>query len=143
MEITQVSVFVENRKGSIAELTSLLGGAGYNIYALAIAETDNFGVCRMIIDRPKDAFELLKSSGYTVRLVDVLAVRVPDRPNGLADVLEIIEKEDISVEYLYSFLRNSGFDALIVFKLSDNRLAEIALRENYIQVVSPGEVHSL
>lgn len=141
--VKQVSVFLENRKGSLAAVCRILGDAGINILALAIAEIDNFGICRLIVSNTDAAVDALKKSGYTVRITDVLVVCVPDRPNGLYDVLSLIEKEDISVEYMYSFVRNSGFDALLIFRMSDEEKAEQVLRENCIKLLDAKQVSQL
>lgn len=141
--VKQVSVFLENRKGSLAAVCSTLGDVNVNILALSIAEIDNFGICRLIVSDTEKAAEILRKSGYTVRLTDVLAVCVPDRPNGLYDVLNLIEKEDISVEYMYSFVRNSGFDALLIFRMSDDEKAEKVLRENYVRLLDAEQIAAL
>ena len=143
MTCKQVSVFLENRKGSLAEVCKILGDAGINLMALSIAETDNYGICRMILSDTDKGMEVLKKAGYTVRTTPVLVVCVPDRPNGLADVLSIIDKENVSVEYLYSFVRNSGFDALLIFRLSDAAAAEKALVTNYIKILTEEQVRGL
>ena len=143
MTCKQVSVFLENRKGSLAEVCKILGNAGINLMALSIAETDNYGICRMILSDTDKGMEVLKKAGYTVRITPVLVVCVPDRPNGLADVLSIIDKENVSVEYLYSFVRNSGFDALLIFRLSDAAAAEKALVANYIKILTEEQVRGL
>ena len=141
--VKQVSVFLENRKGSLAAVCGLLGDNGFNILALSIAEIDTYGICRVILSDTDAAVKLLRDKGYTVRVTDVLVVSVPDRPCGLADVLEIIEKEDISVEYLYSFVRNSGFDALLIFRLSDLERAEEALKRSCITIISQKQIEEM
>ena len=143
MTCKQVSVFLENRKGSLAAVCKILGDNGINLMALSIAETDNYGICRMILSDTDKGMEVLKKAGYTVRTTPVLVVCVPDRPNGLADVLSIIDKENVSVEYLYSFVRNSGFDALLIFRLSDAAAAEKALVANYIKILTEEQVRGL
>ena len=143
MTCKQVSVFLENRKGSLAAVCKILGNNGINLMALSIAETDNYGICRMILSDTDKGMEVLKKAGYTVRTTPVLVVCVPDRPNGLADVLSIIDKENVSVEYLYSFVRNSGFDALLIFRLSDAAAAEKALVANYIKILTEEQVRGL
>ena len=134
--VKQISVFLENRKGSLAAVCSLIGSNGINILALSIVEKDNFGVCRMVFSSTEKAVGILKKRGYTVRVQDVLVVRVPDRPSGLAEVLEVVEKEDISVEYLYSFAKSDQGSARLVFRLSDAERAETALREKGMEILS-------
>jgi len=134
--VKQISVFLENQKGSLAAVCRLIGEANMNLLALSIAETDNFGICRIVLADTDNAVKLLRSAGYTVRVSDVLVVSVPDRPCGLADVLKLFDKEDISVEYAYSFMSNSGFDARLILKLSQPEKAECVLRENRVNIIS-------
>ena len=143
MRVKQLSVFLENRKGSLAAVSNVLGTNGLDMLALSIADTDNFGICRMIVSDSEAGVRLLRSAGYTVRLTDVLVVCVPDRPSGLAEILRVMEKEDISVEYLYSFVRNSGFSALIIFRVSNIDKAERVFEEHHIQTLSQDQVEAL
>lgn len=143
MRCQQISVFLENRKGSLAAVCRILGAGGLNLLALSIAETDSYGICRIIVSDTQEGVKLLRAAGYTVRLSDVLVVCVPDKPNGLGDVLHILEHEDISVEYLYSFVRNSGFDALIIFKVSDIERSEEVLSAARIRLLSKEQVEKL
>jgi len=89
------------------------------------------------------AMEMLKAEGYTARLSDVMVVRVPDKPNGLADILHVLEEEDISVEYLYSFVRNTGFDAMLICKVSEIDKAEEALKATGISVLDQEQISKL
>ncbi|MBQ3079960.1 MAG: amino acid-binding protein [Clostridia bacterium] len=141
--VKQLSAFLENRKGSLAAVTQLLGANGLNLLALSIAETDNFGVCRFILSDYEAGMKQLRSAGYTVRTTDVLVTCVPDRPSGLGDILRLMEKEDISVEYLYSFVRNSGFNALIIFRVSDIDKAQRVFKENRIEMLTQAQVEAL
>ena len=141
--VKQLSVFLENRKGSLAAATQLLGASGLNLLALSIAETDNYGIARMIVSNTDDGSNRLRASGYTVLTTDVLVACVPDRPNGLTEILRILEKEDISVEYLYSFVRNSGFNALIIFRVSDTERAIEILKGHDIEMLTQDQVDAL
>lgn len=143
MRVKQISVFLENRKGSLAAVSNVLGTNGLDMLALSIADTDNFGICRMIVSDSEAGVRFLRSAGYTVRLTDVLVVCVPDRPSGLAEILRLMEKEDISVEYLYSFVRNSGFNALIIFRVSNIDKAERVFAEHHVETLSQEQVESL
>ena len=141
--VKQVSVFLENRRGSLAAVCRVLGENGINVLALSIAETDNFGICRFVLSDTDKGVSVMREAGYTVRVSDVMVISVPDKPCGLSDVLKLLEKEDISVEYLYSFVKNSGFDALLIFKLSDHPRAAAVLKENRVKILSQNEVSSL
>lgn len=141
--VKQLSVFLENRRGSLAAATELLGASGLNLLALSIAETDNYGIARLIVSNTQDGAARLRASGYTVRMTDVLVACVPDRPNGLTEILRILEKEEVSVEYLYSFVRNSGFNALIIFRVSDTDRAIEVLKNSGIEMLTQEQVDAL
>ncbi len=141
--VKQLSVFLENRKGALAAIAQLLGGASVNMLALSIAESDNFGICRMILSDAEEGSRILRSAGYTVRTTDVLVVCVPDRPSGLGDVLRLLEMQDISVEYMYSFVRNSGFTALLIIRVSNTDKAEHVLFENHVDTLTRAQVEAL
>ncbi len=141
--VKQLSVFLENRKGALAAIAQLLGGAGLNMLALSIAESDNFGICRMILSDADEGARVLKSAGYTVRTTEVLVVCVPDRPSGLGDILRLLEMEDISVEYMYSFVRNSGFTALLIIRVSNTDKAERVLADNRVDTLTRAQVEAL
>lgn len=119
MFIKQVSVFLENTTGSLEKLTRKVADAGIDLYAMSIAETEHYGILRMIVSDTESCLTVLKEAGYTVRITDVLAVCVPDRPGGLADLLGVLREQDIAVEYLYSFVRAPGKHALLTLYLSD------------------------
>ena len=138
--VTQLSVLMDNQKGALAAVTRILGEAGYNILALSIAEIDTFGVCRLILPESEEAAALLRKKGYTVRLNPVLVAEVPDRPNGLSHVLGIVQREDISLEYLYSFVRCAGRDAMLIFAFSDIARAAQAMEDEGITLLSLNEV---
>jgi hypothetical protein len=139
----QISVFVENRKGRLADITRLLAEHQIDISAISIADTANFGILRMMVDSPDRAFEIIHNAGYTVHTTEVIAVEVPDRPGGLNSVLNILDQENISVEYVYSFLRTMDNSALIVFKLDDAQTAIDALARCGVKVLNQEEINSL
>ena len=145
MFIKQVSVFLENTPGTLRELTQMLGRAGIDLMALSIADTQNFGIVRMIVsDRQVDpALNLLRGSGYTARVNNVVCAVVEDRPNGLGELLETIEQIGVSVEYLYSFLRSTGENALIILRLSEQDEAAKKLAEKGVRIVAQEEIDGL
>ena len=135
MEITQISVFLENRKGRLHELCSLLGDNKINIMALTIAETETFGVLRMVADKPDEALNLLKKSGFTARQTRVLAVEVGNEPGSLARIVKIFDENDANVEYMYAFAHTINDKALLVFKIEDFEQAQKLLRDNGVNLI--------
>jgi len=140
--IEQVSVFLENKSGRLAELTRTLGDAGINMHALMVADTADFGVVRIICDAPERAKELLDAAGFGASLTHVLAVEVPDRPGGLADLLEALQSADLNVEYAYCFVEPCGGTAAVdVFRVDDQR-AEAVLSAAGFRVLAPSELYA-
>jgi hypothetical protein len=139
--IDQVSVFLENKTGRLAELSRALGDAGIDMHALMVADTEEFGVVRIICDRPNEAATLLGGEGFSASVTPVLAVAVPDRPGGLADVLETLEQDRISVEYAYCFVEPSGAAAVDIFKV-DGPGADSALSSAGFRLLEPAELYS-
>ena len=143
MFVKQISVFLENTKGSLVRLTRLLSKAGVDLIALSIADTENYGIMRCIVSDTEKGVKIMREAGYVARLTDVLAVSVPDRPGGLTDILTLLNAADISVEYLYSFVRNSGSHALVIFRLNDNDHGVRVLQEGDIELLTQEQVRSL
>jgi hypothetical protein len=125
--IEQLSVFLENKPGRLAEMARVLGEAGNNMRAFVVADTAEFGVARIIVDRPNGARRALEAAGFGVKLTEVIAVEVPDRPGGLAHVLDMLEDAGINVEYAYCFVEPNGQVAVDVFRVEDPTAATEAL----------------
>lgn len=123
MLVKQMSVFVENTTGRLCELTKVLAKNNIDIKAMCIADTIDFGILRCIVDDPEKATEVLKKSGFTASITEVLAVELNDKPGGLSHVLEILSSEGISVDYIYSTIRSRSGHALIVIKVTDSQKA--------------------
>ncbi len=139
----QISVFLENSSGRLAHVTRVLGNAGINIRALSIADTSDFGILRLIVNDPDQAYKILKESGFTVSETEVIAVRMPDSPGGLADVLDQMSDENINIEYLYAFLGVAGGEALVIFKVEDNKKAKEVFRSKNISYVDAQDLYKL
>ncbi len=140
--VEQVSVFLENKSGRLAELTRTLGDAGINMHALMVADTSDFGVARIICDAPERAKSVLDDAGFGASIAKVLAVEVPDRPGGLADLLETLQSAGLNVEYAYCFVDPSGGNAAIdVFRVDDQR-AESVLSGAGFRVLTPADLYS-
>ena len=143
MYVKQVSVFLENKKGSLTDLTRILSDNQIDLIALSIADTEQYGILRCIMTDMDKGVQALKDAGYVVRLTDVLAVCVPDRPGGLNEVLELLTANDISVEYVYSFVRSTGSHALVIFHLSDLQKGQKVLTDRGVKLLDNDEVRSL
>ena len=139
--IDQLSVFLENQPGRLAELCRTLGDAGVNMRALMVADTEEFGVVRIICDGPQAARAALEQAGFGVSIAKVIAVEVPDRPGGLADVLETLGAQGVNVEYAYCFLEPAAGAAMDVLKVDDERAAGV-LRQAGFRVMEPQEVYT-
>jgi len=124
-------------------VTSVLGEAGINIRALSIADTSDFGILRIIVNDPSQAYTILKEAGFTVSETEVIAVRVQDTPGGLAAVLEQMSNANLNIEYMYAFLGTSEEDALVIFKIEDTKKARAAFKEKGIQVIEEQELYRL
>jgi hypothetical protein len=144
MKVKQISVFLENRQGRLAEVTRVLGENNLNIRALSLADTSDFGILRMIIDHPDKAYMVLKENHYTVRESDVVALEVADHPGGLAGILNIFNEQGINVEYLYAFPERASVDkAIMVFRFDDPDRAIEVLSKNGIRVMEAKKVYNI
>lgn len=123
MKVEQISVFIENKSGRLAEIASLLGEAGINIRALSLADTSDFGILRLIVNDREKAKQVLKDKGFTVSKTEVVAVEVPDRPGGLSEILLVLDRETINVEYMYAFVERCGENAVIIFRFDETEKA--------------------
>ncbi|MBN1636660.1 MAG: ACT domain-containing protein [Deltaproteobacteria bacterium] len=143
MKVEQISIFLENKPGGLTNVTRVLRDTKINIRALSLADTTDFGVLRLIVDDVAKAREVLKAQGMTVGRTTVVGVEVPDRPGGLYEILELLSRENINVEYMYAFVERSGENAVIIFRFDNtDRAIDILLRNGHR--VLPGEkVHGL
>lgn len=143
MTVQQISVFIENRTGRLAQATLALGRAEINIRALSLAETSDFGILRLIVDRPDRAKEVFAEQGFTVDKTDVVAVQVPDRPMGLGHILQILDDAQIAVEYLYAFLERCGDHAIIIFRFDNSQQAIAVLLSHGVKVLAAEAVYGM
>jgi hypothetical protein len=143
MKVKQISVFIENKSGRLAQVTAELGKNGINIRALSIADTTDFGILRLIVNDPDKAYRVLKESGFTVGFTDVIAVEVTDEPGGLAGVLQVLDRAGINIEYLYAFVQKASSAALVVFRVEQLDEAVKVLLDNGTRVMSGEDVYKL
>ena len=143
MRLEQISIFLENKSGRLAEVTGVLADAGINIRSLSLADTADFGVLRLIVDQTERAQQVLKASGLTVGRTDVIAVAVPDRPGGLAQILKLLDRDGINVEYMYAFVQRSGDNAIMIFRFDALEKAIQALTQGGVHVLKGEELYVL
>jgi hypothetical protein len=143
MQAEQISIFLENKAGRLSEVTGILAKAKVNIRALALADTSDFGVLRLIVDNNAVAEQALKENGFTVRKTKVVAVEVADQPGGLFNILEVLKTAKINVEYMYAFIRQSGDKAIMVFRFDQPDDAIQVLTKNGIKVINGNDLYKL
>ena len=143
MSVKQISVFLENKGGRLADVTKVLGERGIDISALSIADTTNFGILRMIVNDPVQSEAILKDKGYAGRISEVLAIAVEDTPGALSNALDILERNDIEIEYIYAFIGKTDNRALVVLKVKDMDKASRVLTDANIYVLKDEEVYTL
>jgi len=143
MKITQLSVFLDNREGVLADLTEYLGASGINIRALSVAESRDFGVIRMIVPDPSRAADLLGRKGYNIQKVEVLAVRVADEPGGLGKALRVLADEHLNVDYLYTFLDKLGDHAVVILRVDNLDFARAVLMSEGFRLLSQEDFSAL
>ena len=134
MIVDQISVFIENKIGTLAEVTEILGNAGIDLRALSLADTTDFGVLRLIVNDPDRALNLLREAGFAVSVTKTLAVPIHDVPGGLAGILKILAGENVSVEYAYAFISRKQGNAYVILRVGDNDRARNALAEHGIKM---------
>ena len=129
MRIRQISIFLENRPGQLSTICRGLADAGINIATLSLADTADFGIVRMIVDDHEKAKDVLAEKGHVVNVREVIAVCVPDRPGGMAEVMQVLDAAGANIEYSYAFAFHKGEKAVLVFRFDDNAKAEAALKK--------------
>jgi len=143
MRVKQVSVFLENRAGRLDEVAELLGSKKINIRALSLADTSDFGILRLIVNKPDDARKVLHDAGFTTRFTEVIAVEVPDKPGGLAQVLRIFKDCGLNVEYLYAFVEKRAQGAVVIFRVEEIDRAIGILQQKGVKLLTGEEVYKL
>ena len=140
MRIRQISIFLENRPGQLSAICRDLADAGINIATLSLADTADFGIVRMIVDDHEKAKSVLAEKGHVVNVREVIAVCVPDRPGGMAEVMQVLDKAGANIEYSYAFAFHRGEKAVLVFRFDDNAKAESALKAAGYTTLGENEV---
>ena len=143
MKLNQISIFLENRSGRLAEVTNILGKADINIRALSLADTSDFGILRLIVNDPDKAVAILKENHFTVNETEVLAIEVDDKPGGLSKILDILEQSELNVEYMYAFVEKETDKAILVYRFDETDKAVSVLQGKGIRILTGEEVYSL
>ena len=143
MAIKQLTVFVPNRKGSIVAVTDVLAKNNINMRALSIAETEDFGILRLIVNDEKAAEKVLEEQGYLIKVVDVVGVKIGDDPGKLTEALNVLDKADINVEYLYAFMARTEKHAYVVLRVENNEKAETALVNEGFKLITEADINKL
>ncbi len=143
MRVEQISIFLENKAGRLAEVTAILRDAGVNIRALSLADTTDFGILRLIVNNNETAKDALKKEGFTVGTTDVIAVIVEDTPGGLNNVLDPLTAQGINVEYMYAFANPKGNNAIMIFRFDDLERAISILQDKSIKIIKGEDVYNL
>jgi len=140
MYIKQISVFIENLQGRLADISEVIANSGIDIRALSLADTTNFGILRLIVDKPYEAEKALKKAGYTVSLTAVIAIGISDTPGGLAGALRVLSDNSISIEYLYAFISKKEGRASVILRVDDGDRAVEVLTSNGIEFLSDADI---
>jgi hypothetical protein len=141
--VEQISVFLENKAGRLADVTRILAEANVNIRALSLADTSDFGILRLIVNDNNRAKEELKKAGFTVGKTDVVAVEVEDQPGGLSYILGILHKANVNVEYMYAFVQQSGANAVLIFRFDNLQEAIRILKDNNVRVIKGEKLYAM
>ena len=136
MTLRQISVFLENKKGRLAEVIGLIAREKINIRALALADTADFGVLRLIVNDTEKCFAALKKAGYVAQKTEVLAAEISDRPGGLERVLEVFDRVELNIEYMYAFVEKRSDNAIVIFRTDQPEKAAKALAGEGITVLT-------
>ena len=140
MKIRQISIFLENKPGQLSAICRTLADADINIVTLSLADTSDFGLVRMVVDDHEKAKQVLSTAGHAVTVKEVIAVCVPDRPGGMAEIMQTIDKVGVNIEYSYAFSFHKGEKAVLVFSFSDPDKAEQALKTYNVATLDENEI---
>jgi len=135
VKVTQLSVFIENKSGRVSEVTDVLGVAGVNIRGFSISDTADYGILRLVVDKPEEAAVLLKEHGFTVKETSVICILLPDQPGGLAGVLKVVAGAGVNIEYVYSLV-----STYVVLNVADVDRALRLLEGRPVRLVSQEEI---
>ena len=143
MAIKQLTVFIQNQKGTVVSVTDILSKNNINLRALSIAETQEFGILRLIVNDEKAAEAVLAENGYLIKIIDVVGVKIGDEPGKLTAALDVLDKANINVEYLYAFMARTEKHAYVVLRVEDNEEAESILTGAGFHMITEADISKL
>jgi len=143
MAIKQLTVFVENKQGALVDITDTLAKHNVNIRALSIADTQDFGILRLIVNDNETAIKTLSSEGYLIKTTEVIGVKIGDEPGKLSTALQVLDDAHINMEYLYAFMTRTEKHAYVVLRVADNAAAEKVLEEAGFHMISDFDIDKL
>lgn len=143
MHVQQIAIFLENRSGRLADISTTLAEAGINIRALSLADTADFGILRLVVDDTTKAKAVLKEHGFTVGITNILAAEVPDKPGGLNAIMQVIKEARLDVEYMYAFTQKSGDTGILLFRFDDLEAAIAVFQKAGVKLLPGEKVHNL
>ena len=143
MAIKQLTVFVQNQKGSVVTVTDILSKNNVNIRALSIAETEDFGILRLIVNEEATAEKVLLENGYLIKTINVVGVKIGDEPGKLTEALNVLDKANINIEYMYAFMARTAKHAYVVLRVEENEEAESALVNAGFKLITPADISKL
>lgn len=141
--LKQLSVFLENKEGRMLSTLEVIEEIGVNIRALSLADTSEFGLLRLIVTEPMKVKEELEKRNFIVKITDVLAVAMDDEPGGLNKILRIIDEEKINLEYLYAFVEQQKYDAIVILRLEDMEKGAEIFEKSDAKIIAPEEIYSI
>ena len=143
MSLKQLTIFVENKKGTLVNITDILSKNNVNMRALSIADTQDFGILRLIVNDNDTATKALTEAGYLLKMTDVVGVKIGDQPGKLSKALEVLDKADINMEYLYAFMARTEKHAYVVLRVADNDMAEKVLEDAGFHMITDADIDKL
>ncbi len=143
MSLKQLTIFVENKQGTLVDITDILAKNNVNMRALSIADTQDFGILRLIVDNNDVATKALQDAGYLIKMTDVVGVKIGDQPGKLSKALEVLDEAKINMEYLYAFMARTEKHAYVVLRVADNDAAEKALENAGFHMITDADVDKL
>ena len=143
MSLKQLNIFVENKQGALVAITDTLAKHDVNIRALSIADTEEFGILRLIVNDNDTACKILSDEGYLIKITDVVGVKIGDAPGKLSKALEVLDNAHINMEYLYAFMARTEKHAYVVLRVADNAQAESALEDAGFHMITDADINKL